>query len=59
MLNVLEEYYEHENTFANSVISREKFDRMASTIRKAFEDLMPDIDAAVIDIKKLKIAVEQ
>ena len=59
MLNLLEEYYKHENAFANSVISREKFDRMAKTIRGAFEDLIPDIDAAVIDIKKLKVAVEQ
>ena len=51
MLNVVEEYYEHENTFANPVISREKFDRMASNIRGAFDNVMPDIDATVVDIK--------
>jgi len=59
MLNLVEEFYEHENTFGNSVIPKEKYDRMNSHIRGAFENLMQDVNSVVDDTKILQVAVER
>ena len=59
MLNLVDEFYEHENTFHDSVFSKEKYDRMTSNIRGAFDTLMKDVDATATDIMVLQVDVER
>jgi hypothetical protein len=44
MLNLVDEFYAHDNNSFNGLLSKEKYERLTSNIRVAFDSLMVDVD---------------
>ncbi len=58
MLAIIDEFYEHENTFVDSVLPKQDYEQMTAEIKGAYESIIKKVDGIAAKVIEKKASVE-
>ena len=58
MLAIVDEFYEHENRFGDSVLPKQDYEQMAAEIKGAYVSIMKKVDGIAAKVIDKKASVE-
>ena len=59
MLALVDEFYSHESTFLDSVLSKEKYEQMTDGVRQAYSSLLQSVEDIAEQVEAKKGSIER